>query len=98
MNRTLVTSPSLIAPGLVCSLLAGVSLTAAEPPPLKPIDLSQGVKIFASHATPGDEFKIENAIDRNLETKWVGEAHPLTFQPANIVLEFSAATAVQRVV
>src|SRR5262245_59064131 len=61
------------------------------------IDL-RGVRIVASHATPGDEFKVENAIDGDPETKWVGEAHPLSFQPANIVIEFPAAQKVSGVV
>ena len=62
------------------------------------IDLSRAARIFASHATPGDEFKIENAIDGDPKTKWVGEGHPLGFQPANIVLQFDAPVVVRRVV
>jgi hypothetical protein len=61
------------------------------------LNLPREAKIFASHATPGDEFKIENAMDGNLETKWVGEAHPLSFQPANIVLQFNEPQIVKRV-
>jgi hypothetical protein len=62
------------------------------------INLLREAKIFASHATPGDEFKIENAIDGNPDTKWVGEAHPLSFQPANIVIQFNEPQTVQRLV
>jgi arylsulfatase A-like enzyme len=62
------------------------------------INLLQSAKIFASHATPGDEFKIENSIDGDRETKWVGEAHPLSFQPANIVVQFNEPQNVHRLV
>jgi hypothetical protein len=80
-------------------LIASFKLTGAESassPPVK-IDLSREARIAVSHATPGDEFKIENAIDANLETKWVGEAHPLSFQPANIVIQFHTPKNVSRV-
>ena len=53
---------------------------------------------MASHATPGEEFAPANAIDSRLETKWVGEAHPLTLHPTNLVLEFDAPVLVRRVV
>jgi len=72
--------------------------STADPMLPTKIDLASRAKIFASHATPGDEFKIENAIDGNPETKWVGEAHPLSFQPANIVIQFNEPQTVQRLV
>lgn len=62
------------------------------------INLARDARIFASHATPGDEFKIENAIDGRPETKWVGEAHPLPFQPANLVIQFNEPQNVRRLV
>ena len=62
------------------------------------IDLRTEARILASHATPGEEFKIENTVDSDPETKWVGEAHPLTFQPANIVIQFSAPQRINRLV
>src|SRR4051812_3027144 len=76
-------------------LLAALTCAAAELD--RKIDLQKEAQIIASHATPGDEFKIENAIDNNAETKWVGEAHPLSFQPANIVIEFSKVEVVEEV-
>jgi hypothetical protein len=72
--------------------LSALTCVAAEK-----IDLQKEARIYASHATPGDEFKIENAIDGDPETKWVGEAHPLSFQPANIVIEFSKEEIVEGV-
>src|SRR5688500_19888836 len=70
---------------------------AAESTVDRKIDLQSEARIFASHATPGDEFRIENTIDNDPETKWVGEAHPLSFQPANIVIEFSKPEIIERV-
>src|SRR5688500_9423955 len=70
---------------------------AAESTVDRKIDLQREARILASHATPGDEFRIENAIDNDPETKWVGEAHPLSFQPANIVIEFSGLELIDRV-
>lgn len=78
--------------GILILLTAACSLFAADND--RRINLQTEARIFASHATPGDEFKIENAIDGNPETKWVGEAHPLSFQPANIVIEFSKAEVI----
>ncbi|MBM3835124.1 MAG: discoidin domain-containing protein [Verrucomicrobia bacterium] len=83
---------------LLLLLLTCLDLRSAEPTAAGKIDLARDAKIFASHATPGDEFKIENAIDGNPETKWVGEAHPLTFQPANIVIQFPTRQTVRRLV
>lgn len=77
---------------------AGASAVDNPSPTRQRIDLQREAKIFASHATPGDEFKIENAIDGLAETKWVGEAHPLSFQPANIVIEFREPAAVDQLV
>src|SRR5688500_8440897 len=70
---------------------------AAESTVDRKIDLQREARILASHATPGDEFKIENAIDGDPETKWVGEAHPLSFQPANIVIQFSKPETINRI-
>lgn len=79
-------------------LLLSFPIQAAETPkPANKINLAKEARIFASHATPGDEFKIENAIDGDPETKWVGEAHPLSFQPANIVLQFARPETVNRI-
>ena len=78
---------------LFCLLAAMMGAHGAEK-----IDLQRDARIFASHATPGDEFRIENAIDNNTETKWVGEGHPLSFQPANIVIEFSNPAVIDGVV
>src|SRR5688572_4780866 len=83
--------------GVLWIVLAALPGFGAENPDRK-INLQSEARIFASHATPGEEFRIENAIDGNPETKWVGEAHPLTFQPANIVLEFKDVVVVERVV
>jgi len=82
---------------LALALLAGLPC-AALGEDLVRVDLARHARIFASHATPGEEFQIGNAIDGNAETKWVGESHPLGFQPANIVLEFDAPVVVRRVV
>ena len=73
-------------------ILAAFTCAAAEK-----MDLRSEARIYASHATPGDEFRIENAVDGDPETKWVGEAHPLSFQPANIVIEFSKEEVVEGV-
>src|SRR5688500_12672879 len=70
---------------------------AAESTVDRKIDLQREARILASHATPGDEFRIENAIDKDPETKWVGEAHPLSFQPANLVIQFSKPEIIERV-
>src|SRR5688572_24362036 len=85
-----------IAPILLC-LVCALPLDAAEPSGQRKINLQTEARIFVSHATPGDEFRIENAIDNDPETKWVGEAHPLSFQPANIVIEFSGLELIDRV-
>jgi hypothetical protein len=82
----------------VAVLLLANLAPAASGEELVRIDLARRAQIFASHATPGEEFKIENAIDGDPATKWVGEGHPLSFQPANIVLQFDAPVAVRRVV
>ena len=55
------------------SLLA---LAVLAPGDLVPIDLRAGARIVATHATPADEFKVENAMDGDRATKWVGEGHP----------------------
>jgi len=78
-------------------LLANLAHAADVQKPVR-LDLARRARIFASHATPGDDFKIANAIDGNPATKWVGEGHPLSFQPANIVLQFDAPVVVHRVV
>lgn len=75
--------------------VAGCSILAAEND--RRIDIQTEARIFASHATPGAEFRIENAVDGDPETKWVGEAHPLSFQPANIVIEFSKAELIDAI-
>lgn len=83
---------------LIFLLFAGCLLPAAQGEELIRIDLSRHARLVASHATPGEEFAPANAIDSNLETKWVGESHPLTFQPTNLVLLFDAPVVVKRVV
>lgn len=70
-------------------LMAHVTAAAAEGEPAR-VDLARHARIFASHATPGEEFQIGNAMDGNPETKWVGEGHPLSFQPTSVVLAFDA--------
>lgn len=60
------------------------------------IDLSAEAKLTASHTTT--EWKIENAIDGDLKTQWVGEGHPLTWQPTNIIIEFNEPKTIQRIV
>ena len=74
----------LLLPAMLLACIAALPpVTAAED--LAKIDLARVAQVFASHATPGEEFKIDNAIDGDPATKWVGESHPLSFQPANIV-------------
>jgi hypothetical protein len=60
------------------------------------VDLSTEAKLTASHTTA--EWKIGNAIDGDLKTQWVGEGHPLTWQPTNIIIEFNEPKTVERVV
>ncbi|MEX2233087.1 MAG: discoidin domain-containing protein [Cyclobacteriaceae bacterium] len=60
------------------------------------IDLSVEAKLTASHTTT--EWKIQNAIDGDPKTQWVGEGHPLTWQPTNIIIEFDEPKTVERVV
>ncbi len=62
------------------------------------VDLTRHARICSSHATPGAEFDVRNAIDGDPETKWVGESHPLGFQPSSVVLRFDAPVVVKRVV
>jgi len=78
-------------------LMAHVTAAAAEGEPAR-VDLARHARIFASHATPGEEFQIGNAMDGNPETKWVGEGHPLSFQPTSVVLAFDAPVVVRRLV
>lgn len=59
------------------------------------IDLSTEAKLTASHTTT--EWVIANAIDGNPETQWIGEGHPLTWQPTNIIIEFNKPHTIQRV-
>src|SRR3990170_320488 len=82
----------------VASLTLASLASAAMGEDLVRIDLARHAKLTASHATPGEEFAPANAIDSNLETKWVGEAHPLTLHPTNLVLQFDAPGVVRRVV
>lgn len=80
-------------------LVTGIATThPAEQSAASKIDLRTGARIVVSHATPGEEFRIENAIDGDPETKWVGESHPLSFQPANIVIEFAQPQVIEKVV
>jgi hypothetical protein len=79
-------------------LLSGVGPLSACGDDVVKVDLARRAKVFASHATPAAEFAIENAIDGDPESKWVGESHPLSFQPTNIVLEFDAPLVVRRAV
>ena len=81
----------------VCLLVAGLP-PAAMGEDLVRVDLARHATISASHATPGEEFAIKNAIDGDPETKWVGESHPLGFQPTSVVLQFDAPVVVKRVV
>ena len=60
------------------------------------IDLATEAKLTASHHTT--EWVIGNAIDGDPKTQWVGEGHPLTWQPTNIIIEFKKPKTVQRVV
>ena len=60
------------------------------------INLASEASLTASHTTT--EWKIANAIDGNPETQWIGEGHPLTWQPTNIIIEFKKPTTIQRVV
>src|SRR5688572_33313598 len=88
----------MLRPDLVIVCLIGtLTAAAAQAQGDERIDLRTEARIFASHATPGDEFRIENAIDKDPETKWVGEAHPLSFQPANLVIQFSKPEIIERV-
>jgi hypothetical protein len=91
--RILLTALSV----LIVSRAVVVCGADAQQGALRKMDLRSEARIYASHATPGEEFKIENAIDGDPETKWVGEAHPLSFQPANIVIEFPAAQKISRI-
>lgn len=84
---------------LTVVLLIHASLTpVASGEDLVRIDLARRAKLAASHSTPGDEFAPANALDSNLETKWVGEAHPLTLHPTNLVLQFDEPIVIRRVV
>jgi hypothetical protein len=60
------------------------------------INLATEAKLTASHHTT--EWVIGNAIDGDPKTQWVGEGHPLTWQPTNIIIEFKRPKTVQRVV
>src|SRR5687767_5347842 len=64
--------------------------------PGRKINLVQEAKITASHKTVG--YKIEDAFDGNLKTQWVGEGHPLPWQPTNIIIEFNEPKTIERLV
>ena len=72
---------------LVLVLVALGEVLLAQDQTLQKVDLSRA-EIWTTHVTPGDEFKIEDAIDGNTSTKWVGEGHPLPSQPTNVILKF----------
>lgn len=57
-------------------------------------------RIFTTHVAEGDDYKVADAIDGNSTTKWVGEGHPLPWQPTSVVLQFEQdePITVQRVV
>src|SRR5688500_15763340 len=84
---------------IILTLLAGAiqanGQNSISSPPRK-IDLSAGAKLTASHTTT--EWKIENAIDGDPKTQWIGEGHPLTWQPTNIIIEFDEPKTVGRIV
>ena len=75
-----------------------VSLVAADGrlAPGRKVNLVQEAKITASHKTVG--YKIEDAFDGNLKTQWVGEGHPLPWQPTNIIIEFNEPKTIERLV
>jgi hypothetical protein len=60
------------------------------------IDLATEAKLTASHHTT--EWVIGNAVDGDLKTLWIGEGHPLTWQPTNIIIEFKKPKIIQRIV
>jgi len=74
----------------------GYRIASAEA--LAKINLARSARLFATHTEPADEFDIRHATDGDTQTKWVGQSHPLSWQPTNIVIEFKKPTAVQRLV
>ena len=64
------------------------------------IDLATEAKLYASHTTDAenDEYRIEHTADGDPGTRWIGKGQPLTWQPTNIIIEFSKPRAIQRVV
>ena len=84
--------------GIIAGVFFGCSRLVVGAADLPRIDLAANARVFTSHVTPGDEFAIANAVDGDPETKWVGEGHPLTWQPTNIVLEFNPPQTVSRLV
>ena len=60
------------------------------------INLATEAKLTASHTTA--EWKIQNAVDGNPKTVWIGEDQPLTWQPTNIIIDFKKPETIQRIV
>ncbi len=60
------------------------------------IDLKKEAKLTASHHTT--VWVIENAIDGDTSTQWIGEDQPLSWQPTNIIIDFKQPKTVSRVV
>ncbi len=61
-------------------------------------DVARGARISATHWTRDDEFRPQNAIDGDPATKWVGEGHPLTAHPTNLILDLEEAVITDRLV
>ena len=67
--------------------------TAAD---LVKIDCSRAAA-HATHTTDADEYHVRHIIDGDLANHWVGEGHPLTWQPTNVIIVFPEPVAVSGV-
>lgn len=60
------------------------------------INLATEARLTASHTTA--EWKIQNAVDGDPKTVWIGEDQPLSWQPTNIIIDFKKPKTIQRIV
>ncbi|HAK97244.1 MAG TPA: hypothetical protein DCM87_20210 [Planctomycetes bacterium] len=70
--------------------LLSLPFTAAD---LVKIDCSRAAA-YATHTTDADEYHVRHIIDGDLANHWVGEGHPLTWQPTNVIIVFPEPVAI----
>ncbi len=71
----------------VISLLALALDAAPAAADLVKIDCLRATA-HATHTTEADEYHVRHVIDGDLTNHWVGEGHPLTWQPTNVIVAF----------